>query len=659
MSGDIKFNPITENLRTDAAKRIAQLFPEVVADGQIDTDALEELLNPDLEEADSTEKYEFTWRGKRNAKRIADAPARDTTLITDKEKSKDWDNTNNIYVEGDNLEVLKLMQKAYSEKIKLIYVDPPYNTGHDFVYKDNYHNSYQNYLTETGQLDKEGNITTTNKESNGRFHTDWLNMMYPRLKLARNLLADDGVIFISIDDNEDANLRKICDEIFGENNFVDCITWNTRVPKNDNKGLGNIHQYILVYTKKKDKNLKFVMQKDGLDKIYNFLKKLQINKVSLPEAEKRLKEFYKKNNFDRGITLYNQLDEKYRPWGKINMSWPNSDTFGPRYEVLHPATNKPTKIPDRGWRWNKETFDTHLNKDHVIKRYDGSYICGDIWFAKDENTQPSSIKYLSDVSHMLLKTVLSLKSDGGMELERLFGNKSYFSNPKPTKLLKILANSINEKDGIYLDFFAGSSTSADAIMQLNAEDDGNRKFIMVQLPEPINENAIAYKNGYNTITDISEERIRRAGNKIKEDNPDADIDTGFKVFKLQKSTIKKWDENPENFEAQLELIHSPFTQNSTNDQRALEIAIKSGINLEASPEINGDNYHFITSDKEVFVILGTYDEKLLEKLNHERKLSNATVVLREINNGSEIKFNLIEKLKQEPELNDHFSLEWL
>lgn len=245
-----RFEATTPNFRTEAAKKLAELFPEVVADGQIDTDALEELLNPDLEDEESNEKYEFIWRGKKNSKRIADAPARDTTLILDKDKSKDWDNTKNVYIEGDNLEALKLMQKAYGEKIKVIYIDPPYNTGHDFVYKDKFNDSYNNYLKETGQLDDEGNATTTNRESNGRFHTDWLNMMYPRLKLARNLLMDNGVIFISIDDNEAANLKKVCDEIFGENNFLAQVVWERAyAPINLKKNFSESHDYILVYAK--------------------------------------------------------------------------------------------------------------------------------------------------------------------------------------------------------------------------------------------------------------------------------------------------------------------------------------------------------------------------------------------------------------------------
>lgn len=245
------------------------------------------------------------------------------------------------------------------------------------------------------------------------------------------------------------------------------------------------------------------------------------------------------------------------------------------------------------------------------------------------------------------------------QLQKLMGGKKYFDYPKPVKLVQRAVQLYSENDSIILDFFSGSATTAQSVMEQNAEDGGHRKFIMVQLPEKTDKKSVAYKDGYKNIPDIAEERIRRAGEAIQKEHPKADIDTGFKVFKLEKSTIKQWDENPENFEAQLELIHSPFTQDSTNDQRAEEIAIKSGIDLTVSPEVDGNNYHFVTDDKEVFVILGQYDEKLLGQLDQKRKLPNATAVICEMDNGSETKFNLIEKIKQEPELNDHFSLEWL
>lgn len=613
------FSASTPNFKTEAAQKLAKLFPEIVADGQIDINVLEELLSPDLEEVDSNEKYEFTWRGKGNAKRIADIPAHDTTLIADKKCSKGWDTTKNVYIEGDNLEALKLMQKAYSEKIKMIYIDPPYNTGHDFVYKDNYHDSYENYLKETGQLDDEGNVTTTNKESNGRFHTDWLNMVYPRLKLARNLLMDNGVIFISIDDNEAANLKKICDEIFGENNFLAQVVWERAyAPINLKKNFSPSHDYILVYAKN----------------------------ASLVETN--------------GIARNDETDSLYKnPDNDPRGDWKASDlSVGPAiqsniYPIITPSGRVVEPPAGRSWRLSQKAFRERLADNRI-------------WFGKNGDAVPSMKRFKSELrkTGITPMTIWKYKDvdhsqQATQYLQKLMGGKKYFDYPKPVKLIQRAIQLYSESDSVILDFFSGSATTAQAVMEQNAEDGGKRKFIMVQLPEKTSEKSVAYKDGYKNITNIAEERIRRAGESIKKEYPNSNLDTGFKIFKLQKSTIKQWDDNPANFEKQLELLQSPFTQESTNDQRALEIAIKSGINLDVTPEIDGDNYHFTTDDKEVFVILGNYDETLLDNLNEKRKLQNAIVVLREMNNGSETKFNLNEKLKQKPELNDHFSLEWL
>lgn len=616
---DTKFQAKTPDFNTEATEKIARLFPELVSDGQIDVEALEDLLSPDLEDEESNEKYEFTWRGKRNAKRIANAPARNTTLIANKDKSKNWDSTKNVYIEGDNLEVLKLLQKAYSERIKMIYIDPPYNTGHDFVYKDKFNDSYNNYLKETGQLDDEGNVTTTNRESNGRFHTDWLNMMYPRLKLARNLLTDDGVIFISIDDNEDANLKKICDEVFGENNFLAQVIWERAyAPINLKKNFSESHDYILVYAK--DATL--------------------VETRGIPRNDEADDRYSNPDNDPRGV------------WQSDNLS------VGPAIEAnIYPIKTPSGRLVEppagRSWSLSRQAFRERLQDNRI-------------WFGSDGNGVPRMKRFLSELRKpgITPMTIWKYKEVGHsqeatQQLQKLMGGKKYFDYPKPVKLIQRAVQLYSENDSIILDFFSGSATTAQSVMEQNAEDGGHRKFIMVQLPEKTDKKSVAYKDGYKTIPDIAEERIRRAGEAIQKEHPKADIDTGFKVFKLEKSTIKQWDENPENFEAQLELIHSPFTQDSTNDQRAEEIAIKSGIDLETSPEVDGDNYHFVTDDKEVFAILGKYDENLLEKINKQRKLPNATVVLREMDNGSEIKFNLIEKMKQEPELNDHFSLEWL
>lgn len=627
-----RFKATTPNFRTEAAKKLAELFPEVVADGQIDTDALEELLNPDLEDEESNEKYEFTWRGKKNSKRIADAPARDTTLIMDKDKSKDWENTKNVYIEGDNLEALKLMQKAYGEKIKVIYIDPPYNTGHDFVYKDNYHDSYQNYLETTGQLDDEGNITTTNKESNGRYHTDWLNMMYPRLKLARNLLTKDGVIFISIDDNEHDRLKIMCDEIFGESNFQADFIWKSTAGSNTGSAIKTVTEYIVCYAK----NSRF-FEAAGIEPVND-------NKYKLED------EYVKR----RGKYLLNKLDRRMTPLHySESLNYPIQM---PDNTSIYPGGKG--KQDNWNWRWSKNKLQWGIdNKFIVMKKGKQGWSVYFKQYQKVDNEDNQINRTLPQQNLLDIDGVSSAR--GTKEVTDLFNNDKVFDYPKPINLLKHLIKIIAEKDITILDFFSGSSSTAQAVMEQNAEDGGHRKFIMVQLPEKTDKKSVAYKDGYKNIPDIAEERIRRAGEAIQKEHPKADIDTGFKVFKLEKSTIKQWDENPENFEAQLELIHSPFTQKSTNEQRAEEIAIKSGIDLETSPEVDGDNYHFVTDDKEVFAILGKYDENLLEKINKQRKLPNATVVLREMDNGSEIKFNLIEKMKQEPELNDHFSLEWL
>lgn len=533
----------TPDLTAANVEKIGALFPNCVTETTdengklkkaINFELLRQMLSADVVKGD--EAYEFTWVGKKAAIVEANKPIH-KTLRPCPEESVSWDTTENLYIEGDNLEVLKLLQESYLGAIKMIYIDPPYNTGNDMLYRDDFAVSSDEYDLDIGVFDDEGNRLFKNGENNGRFHSDWCSMIYPRIMIARNLLAEDGVLCVSIDDNEVDNLRKICNEIMGEACFVDCITWNKRVPKNDNKGIGNIHEYILVYVKSPDSSRQFVMLKEGLDEIFELLDTLKKKGTPIPEAEAMLKQLYSKKGYDRGITLYNNLDDNYEPWGKINVSWPNANTFGPRYDVIHPKTKKPTKVPDRGWRWNQESFEAKLDYENVIERHDGSFICGDIWFAKDENTQPSSIKYLKDVSKMLLRSIISLKSDGGIEVEKLFGGKGFFSYPKPVSLLRMLINSIEEKDGIYMDFFSGSATTAHALMQVNAEDGGNRKYIMVQLPEKCDENSEAAKSGYKTICDIGKERIRRAAKVIKSDYPSSKFDSGFRTLKLDESNM--------------------------------------------------------------------------------------------------------------------------
>ncbi len=607
----------TPDLAEENFRKLAAMFPNAVTetineDGEvvraIDVDVLRQEISAAVVDG-AQERYQFTWPDKKKSVVLANQPIA-KTLRLDREKSVGRDgkpgsiDTENIYIEGDNLDALKLLQETYLGKVKLIYIDPPYNTGSDaFVYDDDFTVTGTEFSEASGQRDEDGNLLfdmRVNNETNGRFHTDWLNMLYPRLRLAKDLLSDDGVIFISIDNCEFANLTKICNEIFGVGNFVDCITWNTRVPKNDNKGLGNIHQYILVYVKNKNTNRQFTMQKNGLEDVFELLDKLKRQGVPIPEAEEELKKFYNKKGYDRGITLYNALDDNYQPWGKINMSWPNSDTFGPTYDVLHPATHLPTKKPDRGWRWNKETFDRHLDYEHTIKRHDGSYICGDIWFAKDENTQPSSIKYLRDVSKMLLRTIISLKSDGGVELEGLFGGKSIFSNPKPIALVELLIDSIKEHDAIFMDFFSGSATTAHAIMHLNAVDGGHRQYIMVQLPEATEDKSEAKKAGFNSICEVGEERIRLAGKKIKEETS-ADINYGFRVFRVDSTNMEDVYYRPADYnQGQMGLFADNIKEDRTPEDLLFQVMLDLGILLSSDIEETE------IAGKKVFSVAGGY-----------------------------------------------------
>lgn len=606
-----KLDLITPNFTDENIAKLAELFPNCVTetkgdDGEIkhaiDFDALRQEFSSTIVEG-PVERYSLNWPGKREALVTANTPI-SKTLRPCREESVDFDNTKNIFIEGDNLDALKLLQESYLGKVRMIYIDPPYNTGKDFIYSDNFTADKAEFNEASGQRDEEGGRLVANPDSNGRFHSDWLSMIYPRLKLSRNLLRDDGVIFISVD-NEQTNMKRLCDEVFGEDNFVECITWNKRIPKND-KGIGNIHEYILLYVKRHSTKPEFTMRKDGLDDIYSLLEALKKKRTPLAEAEVELKKLYKRNGYDRGITLYNSLNDDYKLWGKINMSWPNADTFGPTYRVFHPKTGAVVKMPDRGWRWKKETFDEAAsvkNGDYqsIQELHDGSVICGKIWFAENENTQPSSITYLDDVNYFLLRSMLSLKSDGGVEVEKIFDGKSYFSYPKPTSLLRVLLGSYSEENDVVLDFFAGSGTTAHAVMQLNAEDDGKRQCISVQLPEITDEKSEAYKAGYKNIAEIGKERIRRAGKKIKEENADKDgiekLDIGFRVFKIDSSNMQDVHLSPDDTKPDmLAALEANIKEDRTSEDLLFQVLLDWGVDLSLpieSQTIDGKTVYFV------------------------------------------------------------------
>ncbi len=519
-------------------QQLKELFPEVFSEGKIDFAKLQEELGEFTDK--ENERYNFTWNGKQEAKRIAQTPSTGT-LRPCKEESKDWDTTQNLYIEGDNLEVLKLLQKSYHKKVKMIYIDPPYNTGKDFVYKDNFRDNIKNYMEQTGQIDSDGNRLSTNSDTNGRYHSDWLSMMYPRLKLARNLLKDDGVIFISIDDNEVANLRKLCDEIFGEDNFVANIIWEKKYsPQNDAKWFSDNHDHILVYAKNKN-----LWQPNLLPRT-----KEQNNRYKNPDSDPR-------GNWKTSDLSVKRMTEK------------------DIYEIITPSGRSTLPPKGRSWSISKDKFQELKNDNRI-------------WFGLDGNSIPQLKRFITDVKDGIVPLTIFKYSDVGhnqeaqKELKELFDNAQYFDTPKPIRLLERLVRLGTNENDIILDFFSGSSTTAHAIMNKNGVDGGNRKYICVQLPEETPEKSEAYKAGYKNICEIGKERIRRAGEKIIADNPDKDLsklDIGFKVYKLDSSNIKEWDSDFDNLELNLLNAVDNIKSDRTSEDLLYEILLKYGLDL--------------------------------------------------------------------------------
>ena len=603
-----KLNGTSMDLVQENVKKLKEIFPEIFIEGKIDFDLLMQIFSlggGGQNTEGSKERYSLTWNGKSRARQIAQEVSTGT-LRPAKEESKNWDNTENIYIEGDNLEVLKLLQKSYHGKIKMIYIDPPYNTGKDFVYKDNFTDNIENYKEITGQVNKEGIKLTTNTETNGRYHSDWLNMMYPRLKLARNLLTDDGVIFISIDDNEQENLKKICDEIFGEENFVAQIAWR----KSDNQAnIGNIarvKEYILSYSKN--------------DKLF------YLNKMELTEKAK--KEYRYKD--DRGFFRRSILLDKTRGRYKYDLKTPTG------------------KILSGPWMKSKEDIEKMSNEEMIY------------WTTGGEE-QPYGKIYLDESDGQIPNDFIGIEygsnQEASLELEKLMQSR-YFDFPKSVTLLKHLVKIGSNLDNYILDFFSGSATTAHSVMQLNAEDGGNRKYIMVQLPELCDENSEAYKAGYKNICEIGKERIRRAGEKIKSDENlplenREKLDIGFKVFKLDSSNIKEWDTNTEDL--QQTLLDS--MENVKIDRSSLdilyEILLKYGLDLNIPIEENKDFYSIgggsllVSLNKEIDAeVIKSMCEEYKNLLEIDKDFKT-TVILRDNSFKNDVdKTNAIKKLEQ-------------
>ena len=506
-----------------------QLFPSCFTEAPdalgevhraVDWSKLRELLGEYVEDGEP-EKYDFTWVGKRAAQREAAAPCR-KTLRPCKEESVDWDTTQNLYIEGDNLEVLKLLQNSYMGKVKMIYIDPPYNTGNDFVYHDDFAQSADEY--DEHNRDDEGNRFRKNTDSNGRFHSDWCSMIYARLMVARSLLTEDGVIFISIDDNEQRNLKNICDEVFGEPNFIATIVRNTNSTKNQTLFVSVSHEYCMVYAKHierlkiKHAENKWSVPKNNTDEYIKKVKQLKQEGLSNDQITEELKTLTKYPRFI-DFTNYWYFDERglYR---KGDLGGVKNGNMTP---LFNPITGKDDPVPPGGYRYNSDKLDELAKEGRIHFHTDGSL--------------PTIKRYLHENEEQRPKSIMSDDQRPDYKMLQEFGLP--FDNPKQISFMKRIV-CIEDKDSLILDFFSGSATTAHAVMQLNAEDGGNRKFIMVQLPEETAEDSEAYKAGYKNICEIGKERIRRAGKKIKADSPltTQDLDIGFRVLKCDESNYK-------------------------------------------------------------------------------------------------------------------------
>lgn len=538
----------------DNITKIAQLFPDCVTEtvdersGQpkhlIDFEKLKQNLS-DSVMSERAERYQFTWPDKSKAILLANSPI-NATLRPCREDSVDFDNTQNLYIEGDNLDVLKCLKETYLHKVKMIYIDPPYNTGNDFVYEDDFAQSSEEYLANSGQFDEQGNRMFTNAESNGRFHTDWLNMIYPRLKVARDLLTDDGVIFISIDDNEVENLRKVCDEVFGEQNFIATLIWERAfAPKNDAKFISSSHDYIVMCAKR----------------IENF----KIGRLErTQEANAR---YSNPDNDPRGVwTSGDMLVKTYNKSCDYPITTPSGKIVNP--------------VPGRCWRFSEESFLEKV-KDNRI------------WFGPEGNGVPRVKRFLSELkfegmapTSILFHKEVGHSQEGSKEVTALFGDKGVFDGPKPIRLLQRLLTLANLDDNsIILDFFSGSASTAHAVMKMNAEKQKNCPFIMVQLPEHISEKK--KEQGYETVCEIGKERIRRAGKKIKEESPltTQDLDTGFRVLKLDSTNMQDIYYSPKDIsQADLFSQVDNVKPDRTGEDLLFQVMLELGATLDSKIE---------------------------------------------------------------------------
>ncbi|MFI3166519.1 MAG: site-specific DNA-methyltransferase [Bacillota bacterium] len=576
---DLKMNGQTLDIEQINKNKLQELFPECFFDGKLDTEKLLALCGEAVD--DSFEKYKFEWKGKYESLKLAQKRSTGT-LRPCKDESVDFDETKNLYIEGDNLEVLKLLQTAYYGKIKMIYIDPPYNTGNDFVYQDDFADPIAKYKEVTGQA------TKSNPETMGRYHTNWLNMMYPRLRLASNLLTDDGVIFISIDDDELFNLKKICDEVFGEENFIGKIVHKNNSSKNQSKLMSISTEYILIYAKNKVemKDVVWRIRKKGVKDVSAKFTQLKNKGLSLAEISLEIKEMYARPKYSH-LSRWNKVDDN-GVFKDADLSREN----GPRnYTIINPNTGKECVIPNRGWGKSYEEL-LRLQAEDLI------------WYG-DDTTPPGLKDYINDDDVSVPDNFWYFDNSVDTRwIKNTFGSL-IFENPKPLDMIKQLLGLHlgHAEECTILDFFSGSGTTAHSVMQLNAEDGGNRKFIMVQLPEKTDEKKSAYKAGYENICEIGKERIRRAGAKIKEENSDKEgLDVGFKVFKLDTSNLKQWDSTPI-ANGNVEELHRRIDEmvyGVKEDRNAMDVV--SEIMLKLGMPLDVDVSYIEVNEKIVYVV---------------------------------------------------------
>lgn len=637
----------TPNFKTELAEKLAELLPEAIADGKVDVEKLKELLGNDV--TDDRERFGLFWPGKKRALRAAQEPT-SATLKPNFDSSRNWDSTQNVFIEGDNLEVLKILQKHYHGKIKMIYIDPPYNTGKDFIYPDNYKEGLESYLAWTKQVNEEGKKVSTNSESEGRYHSNWLNMMYPRLKLARNLLSEDGVIFVSIDDNEVDNLVKLGKEVFGEANFLNTFVWvsNLKGRQISSSGAAGTKEYVVVFARKGDQAGEFRASGSRLKSLMPTIYKGFDYTVEMDEHGPYVlkNELYNTNSAFNEVTRPNLVFDIYY----------NSETKEVRTETVsseHVHKNYVKISPHRN--------NNGVNKFHAF-RWSQKKILAESYNLQFQETSSGWKVYtkVRDVDGTTVKDLMMdiTTSEGAADIGNIGLDSSWFDYPKPVNIIKMLVEMATNEDSLILDFFAGSGTTAHAVLQKNAEDGGRRKFIVVQLPEPLTEESEARKAGLSNIADISQKRISAVidvltsnkDNLFDADNP---VDLGFRAFKLSDTNFTKWrvtsDVEPTTLERHILDLRNSSADMASPDELLVEILLKQGYSLTeqiGNAVVDGLNLKTVGSNL-VMAYLEESIKPTLGQLRQVLELNPARFVILEdaFQADDELKTNLVQECK--------------